>query len=340
MSKNYRILNTIGDVFTPEAKKILDSAGDVTYRTPSQEELPVLLSGYDVAIIGLGLVFNKSVLENASQLKVIATATTGLDHIDMEAAKACGIEVLSLRGEETFLKTITGTAELAFGLLLDLVRLTPWAFESVKNYEWEREKFRGHSVYGKTLGIVGMGRLGSLTARYGEAFGMNVVFYDPYVNSALGRLTSKSVTATWTSHVQVAVQAGRVDFEELLHVSDVISIHVHLSKETEDMFNAGVFKQMKKSAYLINTSRGKIVNENDLLETLTQENLAGYATDVLEGELDFGSEFSNHPLVEYAKTHQNVIIVPHIGGMTHEARRDTDLFIARKLAAYLKRTPA
>jgi len=158
----YKILNTIGETYTEKAKKILSTLGGVTYKTPSQEGLSAIISDYDVVVVGLGLRFHKEILKGAKNLKVIATATTGLDHIDVEYAKERGIEILSLRGEDQFLNTITGTAELAWGLMIDLVRFTPWAFDSVKNYKWEREKFRGHNLYGKTLGIVGMGRLGAI----------------------------------------------------------------------------------------------------------------------------------------------------------------------------------
>ena len=312
----YKILNTIGETYTEKAKKILSTLGGVTYKTPSQEGLSAIISDYDVVVVGLGLRFHKEILKGAKNLKVIATATTGLDHIDVEYAKERGIEILSLRGEDQFLNTITGTAELAWGLMIDLVRFTPCAFDSVKNYKWEREKFRGHNLYGKTLGIVGMGRLGGWMARYGKAFGMNVLYYDPNIN---------------TSTSSVDMLGKKVEFDELLEQSDIISIHAHLNEETENMFNADVFKKMKNKAYLINTARGKIVDENALLKSLEAGEVAGYATDVLADELSFNEELRNNPLIEYAKRNKNVVIVPHIGGMTVESRERTDIFIAQKL---------
>src|SRR3989338_9972832 len=146
-----KILNTIGEIYTPEAKTILNQMGEVTYATPLQDELEKIVADYDVTVIGLGLNFDKEVLSNARNLKVIATATTGLDHIDVVHAESKGIKVLSLKGENSFLDTITGTAELALGLMIDLVRYTPWAFESVKQYEWKREDWRGVCFYGTTL---------------------------------------------------------------------------------------------------------------------------------------------------------------------------------------------
>jgi D-3-phosphoglycerate dehydrogenase / 2-oxoglutarate reductase len=312
-----KILNTIGENYTKEAKTTLEALGEVDYKTLTQSELKEIIGEYDFAVIGLGLNFHKEELKKADKLKAIATATTGLDHIDVEYAKEKEIEVLSLRGEDEFLNTITGTAELSAGLMIDLLRMTPHAFNEVKNHKWERENFRGHNLYGLTLGIVGMGRLGTWMARYGEAFGMNVLYSDPNAEKNL------------------VSGASKVSFDELLAQSDVFSIHVHLSNDTENMFDSGVFEKMKASAYLINTSRGGIVDEEELLEALRDKKIAGYATDVLADELDFETKgFKNHPLVEYAKTNRNCIIVPHIGGMTVESRERTDVFIARKLKQF------
>jgi len=153
-------------------------------------------------------------------------------------------------------------------------------------------------------------------ARYGKAFGMNVLYYDPNIN---------------TSTSSVDMLGKKVEFDELLEQSDIISIHAHLNEETENMFNADVFKKMKNKAYLINTARGKIVDENALLKSLEAGEVAGYATDVLADELSFNEELRNNPLIEYAKRNKNVVIVPHIGGMTVESRERTDIFIAQKL---------
>ncbi len=313
-----RILNTIGEAFAPEAKEILEKVGEVDYRIPSQDELYEDIKNYDVVLVGLGLNIDQKVIDNGVALKAIATATTGLDHIDVKYAEEKKVDVLSLRGETEFLNTITGTAELACGLMIDLLRFTSHAFDSVKKYEWNRNAFRGHSLYGQTLGIVGMGRLGTWMARYGKAFGMTVVFYDPHIEE---------------STVSVE-ECTKVSFDELLEKSDVVSIHIHLLPETKHLFNKDALAKMKDSAYLVNTSRGSVVDEDELLKNLQQNKLAGYATDVLAGELSFDKRFSNHPLVEYAKKNQNCIIVPHIGGMTHESRRMTDVFMADKVQKY------
>jgi D-3-phosphoglycerate dehydrogenase / 2-oxoglutarate reductase len=310
-----KILNTIGEKYTAAAKNILAQIGEVDYLDLEQAELLAKIEPYGILVIGLGLNIDKQVIDQAKNLKIIATATTGLDHIDLEYAKNKGIEVVSLRGETEFLNTITGTAELAFGLMIDLMRLTCSAFDDVKNYHWDREKFRGHNLLGQTIGIVGLGRLGQAMARYANAFGMKVLAHDPNIDD----------------QVFVDYHCEKTDFETLLKNSDVISIHVHLDKDTANMFDQQIFGQMKDNAYLVNTARGKIVNEKDILVALENKQIAGYATDVLADELNFNQNFANHPLVEYAKTHDNLIIVPHLGGMTYESREATDIFIAEKI---------
>lgn len=314
MIKKLKILNTLGSHFAPKAKQILDRLGDVDYRITTQNELYNIIHQYDIIVIGISPAIDKEALNKASRLKFIAIPANTLENIDVQYAESKGIEIVSLQGETTFLNTITGVSELAIGLMIDLVRFTPWAFDSVKKHEWLRENFRGHNLYQKTLGIVGMGRLGNLMAKYGQAFEMNIIFYDP------GK--EKSIHANCT----------KVTFDELLKKSDMISIHASLNTETEKMFNNDALSKMKKSAYIINTARGKIVDEEALLDALELKTIAGYATDVLANELDFdGIGFKTHPLVEYSKTHKNVIIVPHTGGVTHESRENTDVFTAQKL---------
>jgi len=317
-----RIINTIGPVFDLEAKKILSKIGKTDYKKLDDLELGEILSKYDLAVVGLGLNFNKKIIESAKKLKIIATATTGLDHIDLDYCDKRDIKVISLRGENEFLGKITGTAELAFGLILSLSRKIPQSFESVKIGEWKREKFEGNTLFGKTLGIVGLGRLGKMMASFAGSFGMKVLACDPNIKN----FEFKNCNAK------------KVKFRDLVANSDFISIHVHLNEQTENMFNIDVFRYMKKTAFLINTSRGKIVNEKHLLAALKRKQIAGYAADVLDGELDFNGICAGNALVEYSKKVYNVIIVPHIGGMTYESRKATDLFIAKKLFDYCKKS--
>lgn len=313
-----RILNTIGDIYSDEAKHILGKIAEVDYLNLSkQTDLEKIIAGYDILIVGLGLNITKKIISKGTRLKILATATTGHDHIDMDYAKESGITVLSLRGERKFLDTVTGTAEMAFALMLNISRNILPAVASAKKYCWTK-KFKGHNLYGKTLGIVGLGRLGSMIARYGKSFNMKVLAYDPYLEK---KYFDK-------------IGVKKVDFIDLLKKSDYVSIHVHLSKETENMFNGDVFGIMKRGAYLINTSRGKIVSEDDLLLFLKEKKIGGYATDVLADELSFNNKFKENSLLEYSKRNDNVIVTPHIGGVTFESREMTDIFIAKKVRRF------
>jgi phosphoglycerate dehydrogenase-like enzyme len=156
-----------------------------------------------------------------------------------------------------------------------------------------------------------------MMARYGNALGMKVIYTDPNVDLDIK-------------------EYRKVNLEQLLNESDFISIHIHLKPDTEYIFNSDSLSKMKPSSYIINTSRGKIVKEEDITEAINSGKLAGYATDVLDGEIAFvNNDCSEHILVKHAKTNPNILIVPHIGGMTHESRRDTDVFIAKKLASVI-----
>lgn len=312
-----KILNLFGNKFSVEASELLNNIGDVDYLELKVDQLKLVIHKYDIIVCSLSINFNKDLLVKAKKLKYLCTPTTGLDHVDLIFCKKKGISVLSLKNETNFLNKITGTSELALGLLISLVRHIPEAKESVLKGVWDRKKFYGHSLNGKTIGIIGMGRLGKKMAKYCYAIGLSVLFYDPYVSN-------------------LNKNFKKVSLVRLLSASDFISIHVHLDNTTELMISKALISKAKKGVYIINTSRGKIVDERGLIELLKSRHVAGYATDVLDGELMFiGHDCSQHPLVKFAKNNDNVIILPHIGGMTYESRRDTDLFIVKKLMKYI-----
>ena len=308
----HRILCTIGKEFAPEAKSILETLGEVDYAMPTQDQLRKIIHKYTACVVQLGLRFDEKLLQEANNLRVVATATTSADHIDAAYARKHGIAVLSLKGATGFLKTIPSTAEHTWGLLLALMRHIVPAADAVRSGRWESHPFRGHELKGKTLGIIGVGRLGTMVAGYGKVFGMKVIGLDE-------RKIPKSVCRQGT-------------LRELLNTSDVVSIHVHLNEKTEGMIGAKEIGKMKPTAVIINTARGKIVNEKALLAALKKKELAGYAADVLAAEVQFGTHCSNDPLVRHAKKYANVLLSPHIGGRTTEARTATDVFIARSLA--------
>jgi len=294
----------------PETRRILESLGEVRYLDYSREELAALLPEVEVLYTSLKVRVDRELLERAPRLRCIATPSTGTDHLDLQAAEALGIPVLSLKHETAFLRSVTATAELAFALILSAMRNLPFAFDAVRGGEWESQRFRGHQVYEKTLGIIGYGRLGEMMGRYGLAFGMRVLACDPY----------KTVTEPGIEQMEL---------EALLREADVVTVHVHLNEETRGMLSHPEFGLMKPGAYLVNTSRGAVIDDTAFLQALESGRLAGAGVDVLAGELD--GPIGDHPLVQYARTHGNLVITPHMGGVTYESQEKAFTYTAERV---------
>ncbi|HMG36651.1 MAG TPA: NAD(P)-dependent oxidoreductase [Blastocatellia bacterium] len=312
-----RILNAEPENYSAEARAILAQAGDLVEEVVRQSDLPARVKDFDALIVRLGLRVTREVLEASSRLKFVVTATTGVDHIDMNAASQLGVQVLSLRGEYQFLRRIPATAEHTWGLLLSLVRRIPWAFEHVLSGDWERDLFRGHDLAGKRLGILGLGRIGERVANLGLAFGMEVAAYDPHREA-------------WPAGVARADSA-----EDLLNRAQVLSIHLPLTEATTGYLSAELLSCLPAGAWVVNTSRGAVMDENALVAALEDGRIAGAAVDVICGEQP--SELRRRsPLIEYAARSSNLIITPHIGGATFESMQRTEVFMAERLARYLK----
>ena len=256
-------------------------------------------------------------MEKLPSLKFISSATTGLDHIDSKEADKRGIKIISLRGEDDFLDTVPSTADLTFGLILSLLRNIPASYNDVLSNNWDRNKFRGHQLKGKNIGIIGLGRIGRILAKYCEVFGMNVGYYD--VKKIIeGKYSYKSFASV----------------EELLSWSDIVSVHIHLTEENTNYLNAERLSKMKEGSWFINTSRGGIVDENILAEMMRTKKIKGIAVDVLSNEID--GNITVNPLVKLATEGYNIIITPHIGGASFEAMHDCEIFMAKKLINSLK----
>ena len=311
-----RILNAEPDNYSPDARRILASLGELVEQRLSQTELRQWVSEFDILIIRLGLEIDRDVIAAGHRLRAIVTATTGLDHIDVEFTQARGIAVLSLKGEDEFLRSISATAELTWGLVLALVRHIPQAFESVRAGDWDRDLFRGHELNGRRLGIVGMGRLGEKVARYGLAFGMDVAGYDPYVEK-------------WPEGVTRCAMLA-----DLLARTDVLSLHVPLNNETRGLIGRTELALLPPDAVVINTSRGEVLDEVGLVAALESGHLAGAALDVVASERDTAERLAS-PLLTYARQHDNLLITPHIGGAAVEAMAKTEVFMAKRLAQFL-----
>ena len=232
----------------------------------------------------------------------ILTASTGLNHIDIDYCKQRCIKVLSHKNDTRFLNDLPSTAELAFGLMSSMLRNIPSSFEDVKVGGWDYDMHMGHKLQGKSIGIIGYGRLGKMMTKYCWAFGMNVRLYDPY--------------------------EGYNDLDSLLKESDIISLHVHANDETRHMIDKKTLGIMKNNSYIVNTSRGEIVNEQDIIESLKSGKLKGYATDVIEDE--YGNRYKS-PILNGVKKGLNILVTPHIGGMTWEGQQKAYMWSISKL---------
>lgn len=251
---------------------------------------------------------NSSVLDKFPATKIVASPTTGLDHIDLKECEKRGIKVISLRGENKFLKTIPATAEHTMGLMLSLLRKIPWSHHHVIKGGWDRNKWLGHELNGKTLLIIGYGRLGKIVARYAKAFGMKIITIDKTdENYSKKRLYS------------------------LLRKSDIVTIHIHLDNN-EEFFDKTCFAHMKLGSFLINTSRGGVIDETALLKAL-KGRIAGAALDVVQNEPEASPQ-----LLGYASSHTNLLITSHIGGATHESTKKTEEFIKNKIKKYVNQS--
>jgi len=235
-------------------------------------------------------------LATARRLKVFVTVSTGSDHVDQASLAQRGIPLLTLRGQHEVLRNVTATAEHAWLLLLACARRLRTAHRDVLEGGWHREQHPGIMLRGKTLGIIGCGRLGQWMAHYGTAFGMRCVGHDPHVKP-------------WPEGIEP------MELATLLQTSDFISVHVPYNDETRRLLGPREFGQLKPGAILVNTSRGGVIDEAALLDALTRGRLAAAGLDVLTGEPDI----NEHPVVEYARTHENVLITPHIGGFSPDA---------------------
>jgi D-3-phosphoglycerate dehydrogenase len=270
------------------------------------EELARALGGFDAVIVRSATRITRDALKYADRLAVIGRAGVGVDNIDVEAATELGIAVLNAPSGNTI-----SAAELAFALLLSLVRRVPGADRSMKNGEWDRTSFSGIELFGKTLGLVGAGRIGGEVARRARVFGMDVVAYDPYLSEDRAQA--------------LEIRLGTLD--DVLRQADVISLHVPLTDSTAGLIGDAQFEMMKRGAYLINAARGGVVDEDALYRALSAGRLAGAAMDV----------FAEEPLPPESPLRRldNIVLTPHLGASTAEAQENVALEIGQAVRAAL-----
>ena len=292
----------ICDKLAEEGIKILKDVKDFKVDCKfdiTSKELKSIIKNYHGLIIRSATKITADILESADNLKVIGRAGVGLDNVDLNAATKKGVVAMNTPAGNT-----TSTAEHTMSMILALSRNIPQACASMKAGKWNRAKFSGVELYGKKLGIIGFGRIGSTVAKFAKSFGMEVLAYDPFLSE------------------EVAVKKGvvMVELDEMLKQSDYISVHIPKSTDTNNLISDKEFKMMKDSARVINCARGGIIDEKALATALEEKKIAGCALDVYEQE----PLLAESPLLKF----DNCIVTPHLGASTSEAQVNVAIEIA------------
>lgn len=298
----------VSDNISQKGIDILKKAGlEVDVKTGLKpEELRAIIGEYDALIIRSATKVTEDIIEAAEKLKVIGRAGTGVDNVDKVAATKKGIVVMNTPGGNT----IT-TAEHTIAMLFSLARKIPQATASMKSGKWEKKKFMGVELFNKTIGIIGLGRIGTEVAKRTQCMGMNVLAYDPFLSDE--RAEELGITKT--------------DLNRIFAEADFITIHTPLTNETKYLINKDTISKMKKGVFIINCARGGIVNEKDLYEAIKEGKVAGAALDVFEKE----PPEEGYPLI----SDERVICTPHLGASTLEAQENVAVAIAEQIVDYL-----
>lgn len=298
----------ISDNLAPEGVKIFQDAGfevDARTSTPA-DEIAKIIGAYHGLVIRSATKITEDLLKKADRLKVIGRAGTGLDNVDIQAASRKGVVVMNTPGGNT----IT-TAEHTLSMIMALCRNIPQATASLKSNKWEKKKFSGIELFGKTLGVIGLGNIGKHVAQRARGLGMNVVGYDPYMAEEMARSLGVSLAP----------------LDEVYARSDIITVHTPLTPETRHLVNASAIAKMKDGVRLVNCARGGIIKEEDLLDALKSGKVAGAAMDVFENEPPL-----DNPLLQM----DNVVVTPHLGASTSEAQVNVAVMVANQMVEYLK----
>ncbi len=286
-----------------EIKKI--EGFDVTVKTGmDHDELQKEIVNYDGIVIRSATKLRADILTAAKNLKIVVRAGIGLDNVDLEKAKELNIKVFN-----TPTATSITVAEYTIGLMFAAARMIPQAYASMKAHKWEKKKFAGTELYGKTAGVIGFGRIGKEVGRRELALGMNVIFYDIF-------------------DIKTDISAKQVDLDTLLKESDYISMHLPLTDKTRNMIGKREFDLMKKNAVIINVARGGTIDEKALLEALNEDKLRAAVLDVYETEPPTNYELIDHP---------KVITLPHLGASAKEGQERAGLEVVRILKEFFNK---
>jgi D-3-phosphoglycerate dehydrogenase / 2-oxoglutarate reductase len=294
----------IADKVSPSALKVF-ADGDWTVVSPDKEALARELADADAIVVRSATFVDDAMMEKAPKLRVIGRAGVGVDNVDLEAATRRGIVVMNTPGGNA-----VAVAEHTFALMLAMARFIPRAHATTAAGKWEKKTLQGTELRGKTLGIVGLGRIGVEVLRRAQAFGMKVIAHDPYVAPAFAQQLNVTM----------------VPLDELYAQSDYITLHVGLTPQTQGMINADSIGRMKKGVRLLNCARGELLNEKDVVEALQSGQLGGAGLDVYTSE-----PLKDSPLM----TLPNVLLTPHIAGATNEAQEAVGVQIAQQVREYL-----
>jgi len=272
----------------------------------SPEQLAGEVGGYDAFVIRSGATITREVIEAADSLKAIGRAGVGVDNVDLEAASEKGVLVMNTPGGNTI-----STAEHTFSMLLAMSRNIPQAHSSLSSGRWEKSRFKGVEVYGKTLGLIGMGRIGTEVCKRALAFNMNVLAYDPFLTPERAR----------------ELNVEQVELERIFRESDYITVHTPLNEKTRGLLNKKAFDMMKTGVRVLNCARGGIIDEDDLYDAVKQGKVAGAALDVFVEE-----PVKEHKIFEL----EQVVVTPHLGASTEEAQENVAIQVAKQICDYLK----
>jgi len=307
MSLNQSVL--ICDHVNPTLKEILEKNGlKVTYEPEiTPEQIAEKIGNFQVVVVRGRTKLSRELIEKADKCKIIARVGVGLDNIDEEAAKEKNIRVINAVEGAT-----TAVAELVIGLMLSMAREIPRADREIRNGNWIKKELAGSELKGKYLGIIGLGNIGKRLGRLTRALNMNIIGYDVV---PIDEEFSKEVGLM------------KADLDTLLSSADYVSLHVPLLDSTHHMINAEKLKLMKNTARIINTSRGGVIDEEALYNSLKEGNIAGAALDVFEVEPATGNKLTTLP---------NFVATPHMGAQTKEAQLLAANIIAEKIIQVLR----
>jgi D-3-phosphoglycerate dehydrogenase len=273
----------------------------------SESELLPIVGDVTAMVVRSETKVTRKVIEAAPKLRVVGRAGVGVDNVDVEAATQRGVVVMNTPGGNTI-----STAELSFSMLLSLARKVPQAAASMSAGKWDRKQFQGVELMGKTLGVLGMGRIGGEVARRALAFGMRVVAYDPFLSEARAKAIGVELAS---------------DLDRVYRDADFITVHMPATDQTKGMLNANAFAKMKPKVCIVNCARGEIIVEADLIAALDSGKVAAAAMDV----------FITEPLPETHpyRNHPQIVLTPHLGASTQEAQEKCGIEVAEVIAGYL-----